>query len=1051
MKHIVVALFILINIIYASENTKGTLSIFVLKDGVPLSKNEVLIDKKYTYYTDDDGAVKINTFTGKHLVEIFAKMPNGKNLSYGKKNIEVKAKRDTQVMLTVTSNNRLEKIDTDVPVGKMFEEHKVNTIKGTGTLSGRVLSSQGKQPVGGARIFVRGTSVDARTDADGRFSVSVPAGIPLAISVVHSAYSSSTIGGIKVKPNMTTSKTIVLTPASMELEEFVVLAPKVEGSIASVMIEEKKANAIVNVLGSEELSKKGDSDAASALKRVTGVTLVGSSVYIRGLGDRYGNVELNSLPLPSPNPIKRMVPLDIFPSGVIESLKVQKSATADIPASFGGGYIDIRTKEDAKDNYIKISLQAKQNSYTGKLVDTYQGSDSDWTGKDDGYRAVPQDILDASAIKVGEQVTSFDTAYGYTQEQLDNFMKNIVNRELSTKKDNLPYGGKISIEGAYKYEINDDQYLSFFVNYSYNQDNTYREEDYFSYAYNQAEDKLYTDPEQFGKVYRTIESYQNSFIFNTSYHYADIFKLKFTKLYTLNSESVTKIADGIANSDDDWKIRYDLNWEERELDLNQISGNLIYQIYNTANEFRFGFEQGTASLNQPGNYKYAYLRDIRFDGVIIGDPYLDRFSPNAVLNMTSNDDIDAFYLKNKIKLNFFTKDDYLDIGISSSTKTRKSRYNKYLINQASGGPKLTDDIDSIYDDNVRNSNTGLFTVNTAFQPAYWYDADVEQKDIYLNMFLKPLENLEMMIGVRSVDYSQILYEYTNNNNILQPIEKVSTSLKFQDYLPSFNAKYKINDSNHLDIAISKTFIVPDLREFSSGEFFHPYEVATVKGNPNLVETNIQNYDLKYSHYFSDTENIKFGLFYKYLDKPIEDIVLRSSSLPRYGFDNADFAKMYGFEIDGRKSFDFIHSMLNNFYLSGNFTYNKSEVTLRKEQEELLTTNKRPLQGLSETVLNLALSYETKDRSITCAYNKMGERIRKLGTIDASDEYPDIYEAPPALLDFVWIEKYENGLSWKVKLGNLLDEETIWYQGSEENIVNRFKTGRTYSLELSYKY
>ena len=146
----------------------------------------------------------------------------------------------------------------------------------------------------------------------------------------------------------------------MELEEFIVLAPKVHGSLTSVMAEEKQSNAITNILSSEQMSKKGDSSAASALKRVTGVTLVdGKNVFVRGLGDRYSNIEMNSMPLPSPDPTKRIVPLDIFPSGVISSMKVQKSATADIPASFGGGYIDIRTKDSAKDDYVKLTLEFK--------------------------------------------------------------------------------------------------------------------------------------------------------------------------------------------------------------------------------------------------------------------------------------------------------------------------------------------------------------------------------------------------------------------------------------------------------------------------------------------------------------------------------------------------------------------------------------------------------------------------------------------------------------------------------------------------------------------
>ncbi|HHE06220.1 MAG TPA: hypothetical protein ENK90_03780, partial [Epsilonproteobacteria bacterium] len=718
MRHMIKIILLLglcLNVVSAQQSSVGTISIFLLKDGIPLKGNEVLIDGKTKYLTDEDGATKLTLPTGKHLIEIVAKDTEGTNLGYSKKNVEIKTNRDTQVVASFSAKEKSPNIDIDVPVGKVLENtKKVDVAQGTGIINGRVISSEGKRAISGARIFVRGTSVDARTDANGRFSVKVPAGINLAISVVHSAYSAATVNGIKVQNGRTVSKSISLTPASMELEEFVVLAPKIEGSLSSVVQEEKKINAIANILGSEELSKKGDSSAAGALKRVAGITLVGNTVYVRGLGDRYSNVEMNGLPLPSPHPVKRTVPLDIFPSGVIKSIKVQKSATGDIPAGFGGGYIDIRTKDAVKENYLKVTLGAKGNTNTGDTVYTYQGSSSDWMGIDDGYRAIPAEILNQSAITVGEAVTSFDEAFGYTQEQLDQYMTEIVNRELKPKKWNLPFGGKLGIEGAYQTEIAPEQTINVFVNYNYDQDYRYREENYFSYAYNKEEDKLYSEPEQYGTVYRTTENYSHTAMFNLSYNYADVLHLKYTKLYTLHSESETRITDGIANSDDDWKIRYSLNWDERSMNIDQLSGDFKYRFLNYDNKLMFGMELAKAKLNQPGNYKYAYLRDIRFDGVVQGDPYLDRFSPNVFLNLTSDDDLNALYIKNKTDINIFSKKDTLEIGMSHSKKSRKSRYNKYQIDQGQGD-KLTVNIDTIYDNNVRN-NTDLFSVNIAFRP-----------------------------------------------------------------------------------------------------------------------------------------------------------------------------------------------------------------------------------------------------------------------------------------------------------------------------------------------
>ena len=1038
-------LFLLVSGVQAEDT--GSASIFSFFNGIALENNEVLIDGEDKYFTDEDGSAEIILEVGKHQVEIFAKSAEGNNLGYAKKNIEIKDSRDTQLIATFNDSSAVPYIEVDTPIGE--GDVNLEDTKKVGTLEGLILTSDKSLPIANARIFVKGSSLEARSDVEGKFSIEIPAERNISISVVHSEYSAQNVENLVVSSDATINTTVKLTPASMELEEFIVLAPKVKGSIASIMAEEKATSAITNIVGAAEMSKKGDSTAAGALKRVTGVTLIGGKdIYVRGLGGRYSNIEMNSMPLPSPDPQRRTVPLDIFPSAVIGSMKVQKSATADIPASFGGGYVDIRTKDKSKENYFKISTELKANSFTGKEVNSYAGSSTDYLGSDDGYRVIPAQIMNDSKIVVGEPVPSFDPANN------EAYTKAITNRLFTTTKENLPVGGKFTLEGAYNLKIADKHELSFFANYAYGQDHIAREEEYFTYAYNKTTDSLYKEPEQYGDNYTTLNRYTNAGIFNVHYNYADVFNLKFTKLYSKISEKVTRISDGIANSDDDWKIRYDLNWEERILDANQLNGDTKFEIANFENFLKFGGEYATASLDQPSNYKYAYLRDIRFDGVVQGDPYLDRFSANAFLNLTSDDTMMAFYLKNKTILELFDDRDYFEMGLSMNSKTRESRYNKFLMQkttQDTGENKLRDDIDTIYDEKIRNSYDETFRLDIAFQPAYWYDAEVDESNYYAKLFLNPTKEIEVLVGARQTNFKQTVFQYTNNNNALSPIEKVPESLEFNKLLPDLGLKYKFDKDNQLNFAFAQTYIVPDLREFTSAEYFHPYEVATVQGNPDLVNTNIMNYDLKYSHYFSASENMNFGLFYKYLDKPIEDVQLPSSSLPRYGYDNADNAVLYGFEIDGRKNLDFIEKSLKNYYISGNFSYTKSEVTLRKEQEDIYTNNYRNLQGLSPIVINISTGYEAKGRNVTLSYNKMGERIRKVGMIDGNDEYPDYYEIPPQILDFVWIESFDNGLSFKLKLQNLLDQETIWYQGSTDNVTNRFKVGRFYSLSGSYKF
>ncbi|MEA2073128.1 MAG: hypothetical protein U9O86_06040, partial [Campylobacterota bacterium] len=448
------------------------------------------------------------------------------------------------------------------------------------------------------------------------------------------------------------------------------------------------------------------------------------------------------------------------------------------------------------------------------------------------------------------------------------------------------------------------------------------------------------------------------------------------------------------------------------------------------------------------------------EGAIDNQPYMsDQESNHVATRQESEDTQNALYLKNKFHFDLLSSDDFIDIGFSNSKKERASTQLKYFFKYyntaTTPSNTYTDDIDSIYSDYVtpdidyNDRNLRLHTLSRAQDN---FDASVEQQNYYLSAFFKPLESLELLVGARGADVTQTVYQYSLENQI---VKVTPNELKLNEIYPSMSMKYHLNKSNIVDFAYSKTYVLPDLRESSEGVFVHPYDIADIRGNPDLVYTNIDSFDLKYSHYFSDTENITTGIYYKNLDKPIEDVMLPSSSLPIYSFDNTDKAIIMGFEIDGRKDLSFLYSKLKNYFISGNFSYTDSDVTLTEEQESLYTSNHRNLQGLSPFVVNLALSYEDKKRSATFSYNKMSERIRKIGMIEYESGqplyFPDYYEDPAAVLDFVWIHKIAYGLSYKVKVGNILDEETLWYQGDKNHVTNSFKKGVNYSLSMSYKY
>ncbi len=1047
MNKIFLSLLLLTASLFAEE---GALSVLVFKEGTPVAGAEVSVDGAPGIPTDADGEAYLNLPAGNHEVTVVVKNA-GRPLGVARKSISVVAEKHTQVIVSL--NGSAAAIDVEAPEGAQTaaETAVESAAVKTGILTAQVVSAEDGKPVANARVFVKGSAVDAVTDEGGNLTLELPEG-ERTLSVIHTAFSTQTLT-VTIVADETLNKRYELTPASVEMEEFVVLAPHIQGSIAAVMNEEKQSSAITSILGAEEMSKKGDSNAASALKRVTGVTLIdGKDVYVRGLGDRYSNVELNSMPLPSPDPTKRMIPLDIFPASVIGSIAVQKSASADIPSSYGGGYINVRTKEQSDENFLKVEIGLKGNDNTFEESNSYEGSTTDWYGYDNGYRDINRALMEAAEIHVGERPKSFTTSY-FTKEEIARFTQDYISRYYNVTQEKLPLGFKAAVSGSRNFDIDARNSISVSGGYEYKQEHAHRVEE--SYAYDiGADGTLNTTPSKSGLKYKTTSTFEHGAIFNLGYKHADDFQLKYTALYTRSAEKSTRIADGNFGSNEVDELRfYYLDWEERELLTNQINGKTDYTLLGWNATFSFGAQAAQASLEQPNNYQYIYIKDPASGDYIVNNETTNHISRN----LTSEDDLKSFYLKNRQQLPLLSEADYVEVGVSMSSKERESRHRKFYLKDYADGMQLSQDIDSVYAQYVLPDipyDDRIFLVQSLFKAADYFDAEVDETALYLNTFVNPMERFEVMLGARYVDFEQTVYQYqtdrTNPDYSLRNlIARVPESLTLQNIYPSFSVKYKADENNHVDLAASQTYIVPDLREFTSGEYFHPYDVATVVGNPDLQSTEIFNVDLKYSHYFSATEAIKTGIFYKSLDKPIEDTQMQSSSLPIYSFDNAESAELYGLEIDGRKNLDIIDERLQEFYLSGNFSYTKSEVTLRPEQLETFTSDSRPLQGLSEVVLNTTLGYDGAARSLALSYNYMGERIRKVGLIDGEDRYPDQYEIPPQLLDFVWIEKFRNNLTAKVKLQNLLDSETVWKQGGR--VTNRYQTGKKYEVSLSYKY
>ncbi len=1018
---------------------KGSLELFIFQSGSPVANSQVIIDNTKELRTDRDGYVSTELTSGKHVIQVISKNLTS-HLVYVKKHFTIVEDQSTQLTITLTDEFKEEISETDMPKGYQAAtdaNQTDNKTVGFATMSFKVLSAEDDKPISKARIFVKGSLVDAITNAQGVATLKVPSGLK-TFSIIHSKFSSQTLSDINMTANAQMDKLVKLTPASMEMDEFIVLAPHIEGSISSLIAEEKKSDTIADILGSAQMNKRGDGNAAAALKRVSGLTILGGgSIYVRGLGDRYASVELNGFALPSPNPIQRVVPLDVFPSGIIGSLQVQKTFSPEIPGSFGGGYINIRTKNSVEEDYVKLTTTINAHSSTGTPSYTHKGSSTDALGIDDGYRALDQSLLDFAKVTPGQTLNSVGTLSAADQLAME---KLITKRSMNVERSTTPLGGGIGLEVGKKYGSGKHK-GSLLFNYGYsNKSKTVKAKEY-DYLIS-ADGVFYPDVFTQSTLTTSSTAIQQGGMLNLTYDYRD-FSAKYTKFFLLNTVGKTRFNEGTFGENADDQKQYYLDWEERSLNLDQFSIKQKYHFLFDM-ELNAGIEYAKAQFYQPGNIRYTYTKDN------LGNYVFDsNFQPLYYESQQSDDDLVNTTISNKIMLSIFSKDDYLLVGTNSETKNRVARTATYRIDESSNDVTLTSsEIDTIlqsYDD------INLQLVSNADNQ---YDANLQKNAMFAKLYVKPGENHEFSVGMRNVDLKQTLTRYalsTVDNTVITQDDIFS----FQKSLPSLGYKYKFNGANQFRMVYSQSYVYPDFREFMNTIFTHPDKVALIKGNPNLKETDITNIDVRYEHYFSPKEKFSLAGFHKLLDNPIEDTqAFSTSGLDTYSFQNAKQATITGYEVSWNKNLGFL--WLDNFTFSGNYTALVSEVILTEQQKAQYVSQTRGLQGLSPSILNLSLGYEKpKSRSMNLSYNFMEERLMKValkngGVIFGHDDY----EIPAPRLDFTWMEKFHfnafaRELGFKFKIGNILDGETVWKQ--KDKVTYRYQTGQDYSLAISTKF
>lgn len=913
-----------------------------------------------------------------------------------------------------------------------------------GEIRGHVSDEEAGQPISRVRVYVRGLPVEGETDDTGNFVLELPPGT-FDLSLIHPEYSSQSVAQVEVKSKETTEIDAEMVPAALTLDSFVVYIPRIEGSTAALLEERKDASTMNEVIGAEQFSKAGDSSAASALKRVTGLTVVGGKyAYIRGLGDRYSATLLNGSTLPSPEPDKRVVPLDLFPTALLESVTIQKTYSPDMPGGFGGGVIKIETRSFPKTFQASLSLGAGyQSGTTFRDVFFFDGGKFDWLGVDDGTRRLPREVRDAADDRKLIEKNRFSAEdEGYTPEELE-ALGEAMPETWGTHRKLLPPSFGVSGTVGNSFELlGKPSGALFALTYS----NSWSFDDEYSAVLRVTE----TDagPELSVKNTYDFEDATNNIviggIFATGLELDRNNAFKFTSMINRITDNESRFFEGFNRDAGTQILVRRARWLERQLLYEQLRGE---HTLPGANDLRIDWRYvyARASMLEPDRRATTYEYQASIDAFALSQT-ADGNSRLFSELVDHNHDV-GFDVTRPFTFNSLTAK--LTSGASFVLKDREVDTRRYKLNDQEvlldqGDDVLALEPSQLFIDERIGPNQGFRFLEVTL-PTDNYTARQLLTGAYASAALPFSEQLTVSGGVRFEYSSQSVSTFELFTVTPQVVEANVAKL---DVLPALNATYKLGEKQQLRAAFARTVNRPDFRELSPSQFKDVVGGVVITGNPELERAAINHADVRWEYYPEVGESMSASMFYKLFQDPIEPVIIPGATTLQ-SYINVPISHLAGVEFEARRSLGVFRESLRDFFVSGNLALMYSQVIIPEDDERTrsLTSKRRPAQGMSPYVLNAQLGYEPVEKPLTMTllYNVFGPRIDTVG----AQQLPDYYERPFNQLDFVASYKATDRVKVGFKAKNLLDSTRYIYGLDTKTYENR--PGRSFSLSAGAKF
>lgn len=838
--------------------------------------------------------------------------------------------------------------------------------------------------------------------------------------------------------------------------ERIEVSGRLMSSAASAAAERREQPYVAELLGMEQISRAGDSNAATALRRVTGLTLVKDKfIYVRGLGERYSSTLLNGAMVPSPDPTRNVIPLDMFPAGIIESLVVQKAYSPELPATFGGGSVNIRTSSIPLQPSFNVSVGTGYSSLNSDDAYTYNGGGDDWKGSDDGTRALSPELRAAldqygtiSQINIAEALGGINQGNLAQAATIVRELGLNFNRDVDVQRENIKPDFDGSVSFGDKFDVGSSVFgVMAGVSYDRSTQNIEEQERYFSVSGDDLVPlNIYDD------IKGTEHQVKLSGMLNFGLELDENHRFETASIYLRDTKDEVKVKNGdsieTVNETDRFNTDTSIRYEERSMFSNQIRGrhNLPW-LYDISVDWQY--TDAKAERDAPGEIEYRYVNELQADGAYTS--FLRR-NQNAVNYSFGKmeDDTENGSWNAKLPFTLGKAEMVLNGGYSYFERQRESETN--LFNFSTVGyslEQLSQKFSEIFsDESILNTANGFQISNVTTQADDYIAAQMIDA-AYVGMEMNYDYLYRLNFGVRYEDFRQISVPLNADGEVSGNIEEFP--LQEDGFYPSMSFTWFVSEELQARFGYSSTVVRPDLREVTPVLFIDPLTDFKVTGFSGLQSTDVSSYDARLEWYY-DESNYSVGVFYKDLENPIESIELSGSDGNLLmSFRNADSGEVYGVEAEFLQQLNMFegesYNWLDNFFVAGNFTYSESEITIQQFAGTNLTNLKRPLNGHSKHVVNFQLGFDSDndEHNATLTYNVFGKRIAFAGVNDKDDAY----EQPFNSLDFVYSYTPFESTSVKLSMKNLLDEDVEIMQQGE--LLQRRVEGQSYGLSFSYKY